>query len=485
MENFRMKFYTLTLITFLLAFSLVSCNKEVSTSPPDQVPENSGKLFVDSKPSGAKIYLNNKNTGFLTPDTVPYLDGGNYKLTTKLTLYKDSSEIVKIKKDSLTSVFFDYTVNPTMKGGLYVDSYPQGASITVNDTITGRVTPFEFRNVLPDTYTVVLTKTGYWNSRFTGVVKTDRTFRIYGSLEDTSIFVNYRMSNSGIPSDYFNGVAVDQDGNVWIVNSYSLTRFDWNNWFTYTPDNSTYPGGNINSIYAFGNDVWVCSSNGLIIYKNGTFEIQGTATGLPSDYIYCALKESENSIWVGTNLGLCHFDGSTWTVYNTQNSGLPINNVSAVKRDANDVLWIGTVGAGMVEFDGNNWVVYNSDNADLPSSNRVTSLAIVGGSTVWAGFSNLGNSTQGGTAIFDGQHWTTYVSIPSDYIYGITVQSDNLLWVCNSDNGLSKYENGNWSRYTTSNSRISSNRIFGVAIDQNGHKWIATYGGGLSKYKGN
>jgi len=472
------------ILILTLAASFITCNKEVTTSPPDSIPRNSGKLFVGSNPSGAKIYLNGKNTGFLTPDTVPYLNGENYKLTTKLALFKDSSEIVNIVEDSLTSVFLDYTINPTMKGHLNVDSNPQGAAIFLNDTTTGRVTPFEFNNILPDTYKVVLKKTGYWDSRFTCIVKTDRTFRISGTLEDSSIFVNYRMSNSGIPSDYLSEVVVDQDENIWIVDSYNLTKFDGINWVVFNPDNSDYPGGNVNSIYAFGNEIWVCSAIGLTIYKNGSFRFMGKNTGLPSDYILCALKEDENDIWVGTNLGLSHFDGTAWTVFNDGNSELPVNSVSVLQRDLDNNLWIGTVGGGVVKFDGSNWQVFNSENSALPSSNRVSSLAVVNGSTVWAGFSNSNNGP-GGTAFFDGQQWTPYISIPSDYITNIAVQPGYLLWFANSDNGLSKYENGSWHSYTTSNSRISSNRIFGVIVDQNDYKWIATYGGGLSKYKGN
>ncbi len=464
---------------------LNSCNKEISTSPPEPVPQNSGKLFVASNPSGAKIYLNNKNTGYLTPDTVPYLDGGAYKLVTKLNLFKDSSEIVQIKKDSLTSVFLDYTANPTMKGYLNVDSYPQGADIIINDSVTGKVTPFEFSNVLPDTYNVVLKKTNYWNWSFTTTVKTDRTARIYGALEDTLLFVNYRTSNSGLPTNYLDGIAIDQDGNKWLVDSYSLMKFDDENWTSYTPDNSQYPGGNVNSIAAFGNEIWVATISGLIIYKNGSFEVLNTQSGLVSDYVYCGFKENENSIWVGTNLGLCHFDGATWTVYNTSNSGLPTNNISNINIDAANNLWLGTVGEGLVKYDGTDWSIYNSENSNLPVSNRITDIEIVNGSVIWISLRSLGKALAGGTAMYDGTQWTSFQSVPSNDVVSVIAQSPDLIWFCNIEAGLTKWDNGNWQTYLTSNSHIPSNRIVGTAIDRNGYKWIATAGGGLSKYKGN
>jgi ligand-binding sensor domain-containing protein len=372
-----------------------------------------------------------------------------------------------------------------MKGDLNVDSYPQGASIIVNDSATGKVTPFIFSQVLPDTYNVVLQKTGYWGWHYKTVVKTDRTTRVYGSLEDTSIFVNYRMSNSDIPTNYINGVVIDQNGNKWIADSYNLTKFDDQNWVIYNPGNSSYPGGNVNSISAFGTEIWVCTTEGLIKYTNGNFEILGTQSGLPSNYIYCGLKVNESIMWVGTNLGLCYFNGTNWIVYDINNSGLPVNNVSSIKIDDNNNKWIGTAGGGVVKFNDTTWTVYNSENSNLPLSNKVTDIEIINGSSVWVSFNSMGKSAPGGTAMFDGTHWTSFPSIPSTDVSGIAVQTENLIWFGNFDNGLTKYENGAWHTYLTSNSHISSNRIFGVAIDQNNYKWIATYGGGLSKYKGN
>ncbi len=472
------------LIILFLTTLFISCNKEVSTSPPDLISKNSGKLFVDSKPSRAKIYLNNINTGYLTPDTIPYLDMGIYKLTAKLPLFKDSSEFVSIIKDSLTSVFLDYTINPTMLGYLNIDSSPQGAAIFLNDTATGKVTPFVFQKVLPDTYSIVLKKTGYWDLYSTAVVTTGRSSRVYLSLEDTSVFVNYSVSNSPIPTNYLNGVVIDEDGSKWMVDSYNLTKFDDTSWVVFNPVNSSYPGGNVNTIYAFGNEIWICSTNGLVVYKNGLFDIQGTQTGLPSDYIYCAFKENENSIWVGTNLGLSHFDGAAWTIYDVSNSGLPTNSISAIGQDGNNNLWIGTFGSGIVKFDGSSWELYNSENSKLPAGSKVTSLVFLNGSSVWAGFSSIGNNSIGGTAFFDGNIWDYYPSIPSIKISMVSVQTGNIIWVCNLENGFSKYENGSWYSYTTANSLLASNRVFGMAIDRDGSKWIATYGGGLSKYKG-
>ncbi|HEY6907390.1 MAG TPA: hypothetical protein VI230_07960, partial [Ignavibacteriaceae bacterium] len=307
----------------------------------------------------------------------------------------------------------------------------------------------------------------------------------YGALEDTSIFVNFTMDNSNIPSDYINGVVIDQDGNKWLVDPNNLTRFDDQNWVIYNSENSAYPGGNANSIAAFGNEIWIATSSGLVIYKNGGFEIIDSRSGLPSDYVYCGLKVDDNTMWVGTNLGLCYFNGTGWIVYNTDNSGLPMNNVSSIKIDAFNNKWIGTLGGGVAKFDDTNWIVYDSENSGLPASNKVTDIEIIDGISIWVSFNSMGKTALGGTAVYDGTGWTSFPSAPSSDVSGAAVQNQNLVWFGNFDYGLSKYENGSWHTFLISNSHISSNRVFGISIDRNNNKWIATYGGGLSKYKGN
>ena len=48
--------------------------------------------------------------------------------------------------------------------------------------------------------------------------------------------------------------------------------------------------------------------------------------------------------------GLAKFDGTTWTVYNTSNSGLPDNYVSSIAIDGSGNKWIGTMVAGLLNL---------------------------------------------------------------------------------------------------------------------------------------
>ena len=54
--------------------------------------------------------------------------------------------------------------------------------------------------------------------------------------------------------------------------------------------------------------------------------------------------------WIGTDGGgLVKFDDTSWTVYNTSNSGLPDNYIHSIAIDGSGNKWIGTHG-GLTEF---------------------------------------------------------------------------------------------------------------------------------------
>ena len=94
-----------------------------------------------------------------------------------------------------------------------------------------------------------------------------------------------------------------------------------------------------------------------------------------------------------------------WLVYNTSNSGLPSNRISAIAIDKSGNKWIGTEGGGLVKFDGKNWIVYNTLNSGLPVD-TINSITIDDLKNIWiAAGTNYGRT---GIAKFNGADWTLY-----------------------------------------------------------------------------
>ncbi|GBF36882.1 DUF5711 family protein [Methanofervidicoccus abyssi] len=115
-----------------------------------------GSLYVDSNPTGAKIYINGSYKG-TTPKTITGLSPGEYTITLKKDGYKDYTEIVYISPGDSKRVYVN--LKP-ITGSLYVDSNPTGAKIYINGSYKG-TTPKTITGLSPGEYTITLKKDGY------------------------------------------------------------------------------------------------------------------------------------------------------------------------------------------------------------------------------------------------------------------------------------------------------------------------------------
>jgi hypothetical protein len=77
-------------------------------------------------------------------------------------------------------------------------------------------------------------------------------------------------------------------------------------------------------------------------------------------------------------------NGTTWTIYNTGNSGLPHDNVLVVRIDSNGDKWIGTTYGLARLHNYNEWENYDTYNSGLPE-NYIRCLAIDANDTKWIG----------------------------------------------------------------------------------------------------
>jgi len=208
---------------------------------------------------------------------------------------------------------------------------------------------------------------------------------------DGSNWMVYNTFNSGLPDNTVNSIAIDGNGTKWILtNGAGLSAFDGTNWMVLNvlPDNGVAIAIEENGTGWIG--TW---GGGLVTFNsgNGTF-YDTTNSGLPSNFVSEISIDQSGTKWIGTIDGLAAFDGNNWSVYNTSNSGLPGNRINSMAIDQNGTKWIGAMdqdtsglyGVGLTAFDGSSWAVYNTSNSGLPD-NLVNSIAIDGNGTKWIG----------------------------------------------------------------------------------------------------
>lgn len=83
--------------------------------------------------------------------------------------------------------------------------------------------------------------------------------------------------------------------------------------------------------------------------------------GLPGNSIKCLYKASNGLMWIGTETGLCTFDGEEFKIIGEE-QGLKYNLIWKIAEDANKNIWLSTYGNGIAKFDGKRFIYYNKKN---------------------------------------------------------------------------------------------------------------------------
>ena len=266
-----------------------------------------------------------------------------------------------------------------------------------------------------------------WATTTEGLIK----FKKSGVILNT-----YDTTNSGLPIDNLQTIAIDGVGNKWIGTYLGgLVKFDDTKWTVFNTSNSGLPHNAVTSIYIDRyNNKWIGTlGGGLAKFDDTKWTVYNTSnSALPNNYALTITEDSSGNKWIGTYGGIAKFNDTTWTIYNSSNSGLPIDYILAIRIDGNGTKWIATSGEGLVKFNDTSWTDYLLSQPGYPQ-NYLTSIAIENNKNIWVG--------------------------------------------SNADGGLSKFDGNNWTVYNDTNSGLPGNYVYSIVIDSSGDKWLATNGG--------
>lgn len=286
----------------------------------------------------------------------------------------------------------------------------------------------------------------------------------------------------GLLSNIVHTIEAAPNGDIWVGTiGGGMSRFHQNNWTTYTPygagktisygdDWQTYPRGQgLGDLWVYdihfdpSGTLWVATWKGVSVFDGKTFKTYTTDDGLIDKWVYTLAQDRKGNFWFGTEAGVTRFDGKTWTSWNDEDGlgakieqtkvpdtqGLkhtpkhhqddhkPLsynpNYIVSSKIDANDHLWVGTLGAGLSHFDGKTWTSYSKEDG-----------------------------------------------LAGNMVHALEFDSYGVLWI-GTDGGVSRFDGTSFSNL---GKKDGIGSVFSIAIDSQGHKWFGTFGG-VSQYKGN
>ncbi|OGU54817.1 MAG: hypothetical protein A2V66_06950 [Ignavibacteria bacterium RBG_13_36_8] len=485
-------------LVFTLALLVSRCEKDISTTPPDNSVYN-GKILFDSNPQGAQIFLNGDNTGKTTPDSIAYLEPGIYSTTYRLSPYLDIVDTVEVEEGNPTFFYKNFFEDSRNFGELMCYSEPSGALISINDSSTGLYTPALLELLWPGIHKVTCSYPEHRNAikYITVYGGESKTASFYP--QDTSICVDYNYSNSEFPAVHTSCVAVDHNNVIWIGNyPGGIVKIENGIWSFLNPSNSNLVDNSITCIEVDNqNNKWFGTSTGVVrIDADNNMAIFTHVGNSQFDNIMAINCDNDGNTWIAstnynTRRKLWKYDGTNWTDWDFPTGRV----IVSLETDLEDRLWIGR-DQGLVVFENGEYVTppgnYTESDAMIKTYS-IESIAVDELGLIWIGTGSP-LSGPGGLFIFDGVNYNQ-ITLPRNYISHINIDYNGNKWI--SCHG--KYPNAtitnttpvlikinpeyNITSYTIESTKIASGLLKWSATETNGNVWIASRDKGIIKFK--
>lgn len=283
----------------------------------------------------------------------------------------------------------------------------------------------------------------------------------------------YRVAESfGVGDEvYVRSLAVDRAANsVWVGTSVGVHEVDL---ATRDPKHTFTRKEGLANEYVFAIAVdsrgykWFGTNGGGVTrYRDGEWKTFFPMHGLADYWVYSFAEQPGGNMWIGTWAGVNRLDGGDrFTTYVEE---LVNEWVYGVAVDAKQRVWFGTEG-GISMFDGRVWQSWTSkDGLGAPNTDKLPISLNTG----------LGTRSRHDLGVLvDGEP-----SYNPNYVFSVTVDTDDRVWAGTWGGGVSRYDGKQWTSYTTRDG-LAGNIVFSVTQAPDGAMWFGT-NNGVSRFDG-
>jgi ligand-binding sensor domain-containing protein/signal transduction histidine kinase len=267
-------------------------------------------------------------------------------------------------------------------------------------------------------------------------------------------------------------ICADNKGQIWVLNG-SLRRID-----SVKAANDVIGKGTLpvtaRSLYCDANGIfWIGPEHGgdsaLVKVENGAVTKFRRSTG-PAGFVSAILRDSNGEIWVGSYSGLTRFSNGKFV--NFYGPDEPSYRIYNIFEDKEQNLWVASE-EGLTRINRKRFQTITKSKG--LSMNTVVSVCPSHDGGVWIGTwgGGLNHFLNGDISYFNHSN-----GLSSDYIMGITETSDGSLWIgTDYDGPLYRVKNGVASVYAQKQGFLTGLATVAFYEDPNHILWIGTRNG--------
>lgn len=284
-------------------------------------------------------------------------------------------------------------------------------------------------------------------------------------------FTNYSTSDGLSGSKVFQIVKSDE-GAIWLATNRGVTVFDGDEIRTITEINGKQLQYVFDMVKGSDGRIWLGMENdGIYWYDKGRFTHVTKDQGLVSNYIHNFFEDKNGNMWIGTDEnGISIYRGESFR-FHTTSTGLLSNEVLAILNDSHngDIMWIGT-DRGLQSHQNNIFEEHSLPHTssrehiwDIAQKRDGSLLLMLDDNTIWR---------------YDGNRGRNFIPSLSPnelYMYGIYVDSNDILWI-GTDTGLYRHEGNELKSFGTAEG-IPGVIIYHIYEASDSTLWLATNNG--------
>jgi len=240
-----------------------------------------------------------------------------------------------------------------------------------------------------------------------------------------------------------------------------------------------------------GNLWFGTTGEGVYRYDGKEFTQFTIRNGLSSNTVWSILEDTKGSIWFGTDMGVCRYDGNTIsyipfaTTNNivgmaSTNNNFTKNAVWSIMQDRSGTIWFGA-DEGLYCYDGKTFTrpldkpgIVNDSNLTLKS---VQCMLEDKKGNIWFG---SGPMAFEGICLYDGKSVQNFKPKNVRWVRNIIQEKNGNILFATRNNGVCRYD-GKTFAYISQSDGMVNGSMMGCLEDRSGNIWFASdYGAELN-----